>query len=159
MKTRCCTSLLYSTPRGLLPRGEGASDQGGGEGTRTPNPLLAKQVRCQLRHAPRCPAQAGRRCHFTGSVTSAHRACSARSDSRLRHTTKPAAATSARTNSFFTRFLLGWRPRRAASRGELPRHADVEPTPAAEDGGGAELNPENHAPRARGQVLGGFRRG
>ena len=26
---------------------------GGGDGTRTRNPLLAKQVRCQLRHAPR----------------------------------------------------------------------------------------------------------
>src|SRR5699024_1520289 len=26
---------------------------GGGKGTRTPNPLLAKQVRYQLRHAPR----------------------------------------------------------------------------------------------------------
>ena len=25
---------------------------GGGKGTRTPNPLLAKQVRYQLRHAP-----------------------------------------------------------------------------------------------------------
>lgn len=25
---------------------------GGGTGTRTPNPLLAKQVRYQLRHAP-----------------------------------------------------------------------------------------------------------
>ncbi len=55
MTTHCCTPLLYLTPRGLVPRGEEASDQGGGEGTRTPNPLLAKQVRCQLRHAPGTP--------------------------------------------------------------------------------------------------------
>jgi hypothetical protein len=26
--------------------------RGGAKGTRTPNPLLAKQVRCQLRHGP-----------------------------------------------------------------------------------------------------------
>ena len=31
---------------------EGPLTWGGGEGTRTPNPLLAKQVRYQLRHAP-----------------------------------------------------------------------------------------------------------
>ena len=30
-----------------------AIDQGGAKGTRTPNPLLAKQVRYQLRHGPR----------------------------------------------------------------------------------------------------------
>ena len=30
----------------------GSSVFGGGEGTRTPNPLLAKQMRYQLRHAP-----------------------------------------------------------------------------------------------------------
>lgn len=59
MRSCCCTSLLYSTLRGPLPGGERASDQGGGDGTRTRNPLLAKQVRCQLRHAPRCPAEAG----------------------------------------------------------------------------------------------------
>ena len=29
-----------------------AIDQGGAKGTRTPNPLLAKQVRYQLRHGP-----------------------------------------------------------------------------------------------------------
>src|SRR4051812_17306397 len=38
---------------------EGLLSWGGGEGTRTPNPLLAKQVRCQLRHAPSYPAVAG----------------------------------------------------------------------------------------------------
>ena len=40
-----------------------AGPAGGAEGTRTPNPLLAKQVRYQLRHSPRCQ---------TGSDASAH---------------------------------------------------------------------------------------
>ena len=38
---------------GPRPNREGAAEPGGGDGTRTRNPLLAKQVRCQLRHAPR----------------------------------------------------------------------------------------------------------
>src|SRR3954468_4931728 len=92
--------------RGLLPGGEEASEPGGGERTRTPNPLLAKQVRCQLRHAPGGPGvRRGPRSphgHLTGSVTSAQRACSARSDSTLRQTAKPAAARSTRAKSFFT---------------------------------------------------------
>lgn len=61
-RSRCCTSLLYSTPRGLLPRWEEASELGGGDGTRTRNPLLAKQVRCQLRHAPGTPGRPTGRC-------------------------------------------------------------------------------------------------
>ena len=32
------------------------ADAGGAKGTRTPNPLLAKQVRYQLRHGPGRPA-------------------------------------------------------------------------------------------------------
>ena len=32
---------------------KGALTWGGAKGTRTPNPLLAKQVRYQLRHGPR----------------------------------------------------------------------------------------------------------
>ena len=40
-------------PAGLGdPSPTGPFPFGGGKGTRTPNPLLAKQVRYQLRHAP-----------------------------------------------------------------------------------------------------------
>ncbi len=40
------------TKEALPAEREGPLTWGGGEGTRTPNPLLAKQVRYQLRHAP-----------------------------------------------------------------------------------------------------------
>ena len=44
-----------SRPRETLSRtGKGPLTCGGAKGTRTPNPLLAKQVRYQLRHGPQC---------------------------------------------------------------------------------------------------------
>ncbi len=43
-----------SGPAKVLSRsGKGPLTCGGAKGTRTPNPLLAKQVRYQLRHGPR----------------------------------------------------------------------------------------------------------
>lgn len=36
----------------VMATGSPHGTTGGGEGTRTLNPLLAKQVRCQLRYAP-----------------------------------------------------------------------------------------------------------
>jgi hypothetical protein len=48
----CRTLLEYGPHEPPLDEVRKASDQGGGDGTRTRNPLLAKQVRCQLRHAP-----------------------------------------------------------------------------------------------------------
>jgi len=44
----CCTS----TEEALSREGKGPLNCGGAKGTRTPNPLLAKQVRYQLRHGP-----------------------------------------------------------------------------------------------------------
>ena len=48
-------SLCAGEPKEALSRkGKGPLTCGGAKGTRTPNPLLAKQVRYQLRHGPRC---------------------------------------------------------------------------------------------------------
>ena len=51
----CAAVLLWGTgmKEPLLRCGKGALTCGGAKGTRTPNPLLAKQVRYQLRHGPR----------------------------------------------------------------------------------------------------------
>ena len=43
-----------STEEALYEERSGPLTCGGAKGTRTPNPLLAKQVRYQLRHGPRC---------------------------------------------------------------------------------------------------------
>jgi hypothetical protein len=57
----CCTLLLYFSPdvrKALFPDRERASGLrlcaflGGAEGTRTPDPLVANEVRYQLRHSP-----------------------------------------------------------------------------------------------------------
>src|SRR5665647_1562828 len=56
-------------PRGL--RFPGPRHLGGAKGTRTPNPLLAEQVRYQLRHGPACapgPARARRVLLAVGSL-------------------------------------------------------------------------------------------
>ena len=50
------TAVLFwgTGVRKALPHnGKGPLTCGGAKGTRTPNPLLAKQVRYQLRHGPR----------------------------------------------------------------------------------------------------------
>ena len=69
--------------------------------------------------------------HVTGSVTSAHRACSARSDCTLRHATAPAAATSTRTTSFFTTAS-----RRAPREGGGPGRSPPIGQPSAASAGG-----------------------
>ena len=76
----------------------------GAKGTRTPNPLLAKQVRYQLRHGPEIIPRSSRRSpdHSKVSVTSAHRSRSSRSWMNLVYTTYPMAATAARSRIFFT---------------------------------------------------------
>ena len=53
---RCAAVLRWGmgVKEPLLQCGKGALTCGGAKGTRTPNPLLAKQVRYQLRHGPRC---------------------------------------------------------------------------------------------------------
>ena len=67
-------------------KGEYEEVSGGANGTRTRNPLLAKQVRYQLRHGPfreRSSDRVGSQ--STGSVTSAHAARSMRAASNLSH--------------------------------------------------------------------------
>ena len=49
---RCFASLGYGRERGPPDERKGPLTCGGAKGTRTPNPLLAKQVRYQLRHGP-----------------------------------------------------------------------------------------------------------
>ena len=60
-------------------REKAALTWGGAKGTRTPNPLLAKQVRYQLRHGPwrrrSCARRVGQE-RVTSSVASAQSACS-----------------------------------------------------------------------------------
>jgi hypothetical protein len=77
---------------------------GGGTGTRTPNPLLAKQVRYQLRHAPRnshCPC--GHQPDHTISSVALLQTFLLFSESCHRlYTRTPAAAAAARSNFFTT---------------------------------------------------------
>ena len=51
-RVHCSTSLGYGRVRGPPEPRKGPLTCGGAKGTRTPNPLLAKQVRYQLRHGP-----------------------------------------------------------------------------------------------------------
>jgi hypothetical protein len=56
---RCCTFCCTGRKVQQLSKGKCALTRGGAKGTRTPNPLLAKQVRYQLRHGPSvtiCPS-------------------------------------------------------------------------------------------------------
>src|SRR6478609_4299845 len=91
--------------------GKGRLTWGGAKGTRTPNPLLAKQVRYQLRHGPWVPTpRAGQERQLaeagfggaerTSSVASAHSSCSARWSRTFFWTTMAPAATMATTSNF-----------------------------------------------------------
>jgi hypothetical protein len=51
----CCTYCCTGPKVQLKSRCKPALTRGGAKGTRTPNPLLAKQVRYQLRHGPGWP--------------------------------------------------------------------------------------------------------
>src|SRR6476660_10248334 len=57
----CVAATLCAGGEGDAPvqDGKGPLTWGGAKGTRTPNPLLAKQVRYQLRHGPRSGSGAG----------------------------------------------------------------------------------------------------
>src|SRR5690606_10004037 len=80
----------------------GPREPGGGEGTRTPNPLLAKQVRYQRRHAPGAGCRPGQPWSVTtSSVASAHRSRSACcSWSFLASATAPRATTASPSKRF-----------------------------------------------------------
>src|SRR6516225_3601584 len=48
----CCTSVLYGPGKTTISRSRYGADLGGARGTRTPDPLLAKQVLFQLSYSP-----------------------------------------------------------------------------------------------------------
>src|SRR5690606_33218357 len=81
---------------------EGPREPGGGDRTRTDNPLLAKQVRYQLRHAPGAGCRPGQPWSVTtSSVASAHRSRSACcSWSFLASATAPRATTASPSKRF-----------------------------------------------------------
>src|SRR6478752_3916040 len=58
----CVAATLCAGGEGDAPvqDGKGRLTWGGAKGTRTPNPLLAKQVRYQLRHGPWVASHASR---------------------------------------------------------------------------------------------------
>ena len=69
----CCT-FCCSDPKVQPPsRGKRAVTRGGANGTRTRNPLLAKQVRYQLRHGPVSRAPSPRAARPTHDGTPVHR--------------------------------------------------------------------------------------
>src|SRR4051794_11616239 len=90
----------------LLRTGKGAVTCGGAKGTRTPNPLLAKQVRYQLRHGPRRmnPRRKYDQDRLTLSVASAQSSCSRWLARAFRRARTAAAAASATMTIFF----IGW---------------------------------------------------
>src|SRR5690606_31475853 len=117
---------LLTTPAERERARVGPCPSSGASGTRTRNPLLAKQVRYQLRHGPRsdpgpesetvrAPAQrAGVSAAGSGkvfppklSVTSAQSSRSSRSALTLAQTAYPAAASTASPRNFFMVPLLG----------------------------------------------------
>ena len=74
----------HSATPGLVNAGSWADEfeRGAGEGTRTPNPFITSEVRCQLRHAGE-PAEGG--CHRTGGATDAANPARRFRDRGMRH--------------------------------------------------------------------------
>ena len=73
----------------------------GANGTRTRNPLLAKQVRYQLRHSPVGEAQSS-----TVSVTDVHRSALSERSTRTCRTTMPTATTDPTATQHVTHFFM-----------------------------------------------------
>ena len=73
----------------------------GANGTRTRNPLLAKQVRYQLRHSPVGEAQSS-----TTSVTDIHRSALSERSRRICRTTIPTATTDPTATQHVTSFFM-----------------------------------------------------
>ena len=73
----------------------------GANGTRTRNPLLAKQVRYQLRHSPVGETQSS-----TVSVTDVHRSALSERSTRICRTTMPTATTDPTATQQVTHFFM-----------------------------------------------------
>ena len=73
----------------------------GANGTRTRNPLLAKQVRYQLRHSPVGGTQSS-----TASVTDVHRSALSERSTRICRTTMPTATTDPTATQQVTHFFI-----------------------------------------------------
>ncbi len=73
----------------------------GANGTRTRNPLLAKQVRYQLRHSPVGGTQSS-----TVSVTDVHRSALSERSTRICRTTMPTATTDPTATQQVTHFFI-----------------------------------------------------
>ena len=73
----------------------------GANGTRTRNPLLAKQVRYQLRHSPVGDAQSS-----AVSVTDVHRSALSERSTRTCRTTMPTATTDPTATQHVTHFFM-----------------------------------------------------
>lgn len=74
---------------------------GGANGTRTRNPLLAKQVRYQLRHSPVGGTQSS-----TASVTDVHRSALSERSTRICRTAMPTATTDPTATQQVTHFFM-----------------------------------------------------
>ena len=74
---------------------------GGANGTRTRNPLLAKQVRYQLRHSPIGDPQSS-----AVSVTDVHRSALSERSTRTCRTTMPTATTDPTATQHVTHFFM-----------------------------------------------------
>ena len=73
----------------------------GANGTRTRNPLLAKQVRYQLRHSPVGETQSS-----TASVTDVHRSALSERSTRICRTAMPTATTDPTATQHVTHFFM-----------------------------------------------------
>ena len=73
----------------------------GANGTRTRNPLLAKQVRYQLRHSPVGGTQSS-----TASVTDVHRSALSERSTRICRTAMPTATTDPTATQQVTHFFM-----------------------------------------------------
>ena len=93
------------TPTQNLPRYVSRQDSnklsGGANGTRTRNPLLAKQVRYQLRHSPVGDPQSS-----AVSVTDVHRSALSERSTRTCRTTMPTATTDPTATQHVTHFFM-----------------------------------------------------
>ena len=90
------SNLTYKKPATIRLR-----VKSGANGTRTRNPLLAKQVRYQLRHSPVGDAQSS-----TVSVTDVHRSALSERSTRTCRTTMPTATTDPTATQHVTHFFM-----------------------------------------------------
>ena len=101
LETHCTPSPQHKTCLDTY-RGRSTIDlSGGANGTRTRNPLLAKQVRYQLRHSPVGGTQSS-----TVSVTDVHRSALSERSTRICRTAMPTATTDPTATQQVTHFFM-----------------------------------------------------